>query len=127
MAWIQQGARSHRLRFARSALLAVVLTIVVAAVAYAGTDTITNGYYDYNGALGPRHSLTRVFVHDYGGPYWACEDALNSPEGTWAQAYPLCVSSAETWHDFCACHYRLGWNGAEYAGGYELMTGHQDW
>jgi hypothetical protein len=100
---------------------------VFAVIAYAGVDAISNGYYDSNGIFAPYwRNVTRVYVHDYGGAYAACEDALNS-NGAWAQAYAYCASNGATWHDFCGCQSRRGWNGADFSGGYELMDGHQDY
>jgi hypothetical protein len=103
----------------------VVFAALCAVNASAGVSTISNGYVDYHGVFGPGHSITRVYVHDYGGPYWACEDA-QSLGGSWVYNAP-CVSNTAVWTDLCGCIGRYGWNGALYSGGYEYMTGHEDW
>jgi hypothetical protein len=114
-----------RRRLAGAIGLFALLAAVFAAVAYASVSTISNGYVGPGGVSGPRHSITRVYVHDYGGGYGACEDAKNS-DGSWAQASPYCAFNADTYHNFCGCVLRTGWN-FPYYNGVEYMTGHEDW
>jgi hypothetical protein len=119
------SARRSRGRLALAFALAAVLAAVFASNAFAGVSTISNGWVDNNGLYGPGHSLTRVYVHDYGQGLYACEDAM-SLGGSWVYNAP-CVDNTAVWTDLCGCRGRYGWNGAGKTGGYEYMTGHEDW
>ena len=118
------SARRPRRRMRSAVALAVVFAAVCAANASAGVSTISNGYVGPGGVTGPGHSLTRVYVHDYGGAYWSCEDAI-SLGGNWVYN-EVCVSGNAVYTDLCGCIGRYGWNGPLY-NGYEYMTGHEDW
>jgi hypothetical protein len=124
MTWGKASARRSRRRVTVVFALAAVIAGVFAANAFAGVSTISNGYVGPDGVFGPGHSLSRVYVHDYGGAYWSCESAL-SLGGSWVYT-ARCVSNTAVWTDLCGCVGRYGWNGAYY-NGYEYMTGHEDW
>jgi hypothetical protein len=108
------GARGGR------ALLGALLTAGLLgghpADSHAYSATVSNGYYhDESGVFGPRHSLTKVDVQNtsptFGAYGNACENALNA-DGTWAQANSYCAApSGYTYHLFCGCQLRYGWNG----------------
>jgi hypothetical protein len=103
----------------------VLVGTLLTSSAQAGTDHIINNtWVQTDGLFGPRHSLTRVYVHGLNGNNTSCEDAWEG--GNWAQEYHYCIYRGATWHDFCGCQLRQGWNGSSYPGP-EQMNGHQNW
>jgi hypothetical protein len=120
------GPGQRRRRFLSSFGAALVVAGVFAGLAFATATTISDGWVSTAGVYGPRHSLSRVYVHswNYTGN-GACEDAELSPEHVWAQERPWCIDDGAVWVDFCACRYMIGWNWGSI--GTEYMTGHEDW
>jgi hypothetical protein len=118
------SARRSRRRVAVTLALAAVVAGVLAASASAGVSTISNGWVNPYGVYGPGHSITRVYVHDYGGGNYACESA-KSLGGSWVYS-ARCIDNSAVWTDLCGCIGRYGWNGSLYFNE-EFMTGHEDW
>jgi hypothetical protein len=118
--------RFVRRRGRAAVILTALICSVSAAAAYAYTATITDqSWVGPNGVFGPRHSITRVYVHDLDGPGYSCENAWSSEEG-WVQSSSYCTRRGDTWHDFCGCRLRYGWNGS--GGNYtEKMNGHENY
>jgi hypothetical protein len=121
--------RMSRRRWLRAAAATTLLVGATATSALAATDTISNNQWvsPQPGVSGPAwHALSRVYVHDLGGGYGACEDALNTG-GSWAQDSAWCTIGGEMWHDFCQCQSRLGFNWSFSNTFNELMNGHQNY
>jgi hypothetical protein len=91
-----------------------LLSVLATGSAWAYSLTISNGYYDDPvGVSAATHSLTMVDVQNNSGAGQgdACEDAINA-SGGWAQAYHYCAGPGNyTYHAFCGCQLRRGWNG----------------
>lgn len=94
-----------------SLLAVAALCLAVPASASATEITIFQGFMDYGGAYGPRHSLTSVWTTWY-GQNASCINALNDGGG-WAGdtrcAYDL---DTNVGHAYCGCTLRYGFGRA---------------
>jgi hypothetical protein len=104
-----------------AALTAVFLSLCAPTRALAGMDTIYAGVLDYNGAFGPRHSLSSVWET------WfelnvACANALTDGDGWAGDTFCAGPGDENVGHPYCACQLRYGfgraWNPGTYSDGY---------
>ncbi len=110
MRWLRRGRHCGWV-----AALATCGALLMPQASLAGQDTIFNGYMDYGGMFGPRHTLTSVWTTWYNYEQ-SCINAWDETANYWAGA-TVCAWSGDVnvVHGYCACNLKYGYGQSKYA------------
>ncbi len=123
-------SRSDRRATIRGGIVAILVAagaLWLPATSFAGQDTIFNGYAEYSGYYGPRHTLTSVWTTWYNYDD-SCINALNGDGSGWAGT-TVCSDTTDinVGHGYCACNLKYGFGQAKHPGGQTYAYTRQFW